>query len=79
MMAEPEPLIFAPENWLSASTPAISLITELGKSLITTPDVYTTKTTTSGSDYIVIAVIAIIVMVLFLSVYMVRTQGKVRT
>ena len=70
--------IKAPAGWLTAS-PAADLLGLFGVSLLTTPDVYTSTKTTSGSDYIVIAVVAIIVLVLLIGVWMARTSGKVRS
>lgn len=78
-MAETE--ISAPEGWLDnpAGGAVLGLLTTLGIGIVTTPDVYVEKRESSGSDYLVVAVVAIIGAVLLIGAWKARTQGKVRS
>jgi len=72
--------ISAPDGWLNApgGGAVLGMLTTLGIGIVTTPDVYVEKRESSGSDWLVIAVVAIVAAVLLIGAFKARTAGKVR-
>lgn len=74
-MADAEVTIQADPGWLDRS-PLFDLVSGLAAGMINTPDVYTKESNTTGSDYVVVAVIGVIMTVLFLALVTIGFKGR---
>jgi hypothetical protein len=71
-MAE-EKLIEADPDFLNQS-PLSGLLSGLAGILVTTPDVSVERTNSTGSDYVVLMVVGVIVAVLLIGTYLIYTK-----